>query len=195
MMMFLEGDRGIGKSTLLRELLLPHAPLLAGFAVQRLFADGKQQGFRAVPLAEGYPLPCGEWCEGLAGVFIRNGRTDLRELAQVISTALAAARQADCRMILLDEIGGIELAAPAIMGALNEILALGKPCIGVLKSADNLRHIAEAAGLDVARTVGLRAALAQSLVQNGQVLTVRQETHDDACAAVQAFLARHLGEP
>ena len=51
-------------------------------------------------------------------------------------------------MVLLDEIGGSELLCEPFCQALDEVLASGTPCLGVLKLAESARHMQRAYGFD-----------------------------------------------
>lgn len=194
MFLFLEGARGAGKSTLLREMLLPHARVLTGFMVQRLTDCASPVGFRVVAVRGEYPPLRAEWVPGLTGVFILRGRTFPGELEQVVSQALAAARTGQYAMVLLDEIGGIELSSPVFMRPLEEIFSIGLPCIGVLKSEENLRHTARRLGLDAAELLTKHQDLREKIRQNGRLVCLRQENRQPAREAIADFLEQIRGE-
>lgn len=148
---FLQGERGIGKSYLLRQHLLPYLGQMAGFGVSRLTEDGEVAGFAVYDVKAGFgPLEQ----EGRAGsrgsdedVFMYRGHRDITVLEKTIARVAADCREAWCRLIYLDEIGGIELVSPAFLASLGQVLACGKPCIGVWKSAANLSHTLQNYGL------------------------------------------------
>lgn len=49
-------------------------------------------------------------------------------------------------LVLLDELGGAELLCDPFMAALEDLLAGGTPCLGVLKLAEGARHMQRAYG-------------------------------------------------
>lgn len=169
MHLFLKGPRGIGKSTLLRKMLLPYQNQLAGFMVQRLFEDKTPVGFRAVLLNGCLPPLETEYSPDMDGVFILRGQKDVAVLDRIIVMAEASSQQVGCNMLLLDEIGGIELTSPVFMAALLRILSGSKPCIGVLKSAENLAHMATMLHLEN-EYLGLRATLEKSIERSGRIV-------------------------
>lgn len=152
--LFLEGPVRAGKSTLLRQCLAPYRNLLGGFSVQRLLApDGAVQAYRMTSARE-FCLQR-DWHPALPGIFLQRS-TAVPE--QGISPETTAApvpaispvmevhpEVFSCmgvtllhagpkhQLILLDEIGGVELLVPAFRHALSALLAGNISCIGVIK--------------------------------------------------------------
>lgn len=138
--LFLEGPPRIGKSTLIRKNLLPYAASVAGMVVQRLYENGSICGYRAC-LAEGcLPSLEAEYTDDFPGVFLYRGKSHPKILDQMISRALALCEKSSCKLILLDEIGGVELSSEIFRKSFHRILSIGKPCIGVVKSRENLTN-------------------------------------------------------
>jgi nucleoside-triphosphatase len=169
MHLFLQGPRKAGKSTLIRGALLPYQTYVVGFAVQRLMENGEQIGFRAVP-ADGFLPPLeAEYAPDMDGVFILRGKKNESELDKTIRVVESESRKPACRLILLDEIGGIELTSALFMGALSKILSGGKPCIGVLKSKENLENTSSMLCLG-SHCLDLRAKLEERILRCGELL-------------------------
>jgi len=188
MRLFLQGERGIGKSSLLRRVLLPYVGSLRGFVVQRLMEDGRQTGFRAVTLENGFPPLEAPYLPDLPSVFILHGKSYIPSLEETLVRVGSAAKNPRCKLLLLDEIGGIELASPRFMDALHRILESGKPCIGVLKSKGNLAHAAYELELGKGYAA-LHHNLEQWLRKEGTLLTLERHNRDIIWESVQDFLA------
>lgn len=138
MVLFLEGQKEIGKSYLLREALLPYKNITAGYMVQRLFDDGIKVGFRVVTLEGDFPELDAQYSPQLSGLFISpQGRT-LQPLEDAIVHTMNNLQGKS--IILLDEVGGIELTSPTYKNALTQLLGSGLPVFGVIKSEENLNH-------------------------------------------------------
>lgn len=152
--LFLEGPIQTGKSTLLRRCLAPYRKLLGGFSVQRLLApDGSVMAYRMTS-AGNFCLQQ-EWHASLPGIFLQRtaASPDLATSpaaadhpAPAVPPAMEAHPEvfahagigflqdsANHPLMLLDEIGGIELLVPAFRHALFALLASDTPCIGVMK--------------------------------------------------------------
>ena len=110
-------------------------------SVQRLFSEGIRVGFcvKAI-LGELQPLD-GEYSNSTSGLFLYKGMQYQDVLNATIQAAIPLCAKPECKLVLLDEVGGLELANSTFMAALNEILALGKPCLGVVKSRRNLDNM------------------------------------------------------
>lgn len=181
MHIFLQGRSGIGKSSLLKEALELYIAEISGFVVQRLTEGGQTIGFRAAPLENGFPPLTAEYTPGLGGVFIIRGRYDIIVLEETILRVEGESLKTGCKLLLMDEIGGIELASRVFMASLERILSGNKPCAGVFKSRDNLARASR--NLDLGREYGaLHRELEARLYERGELLTVNEwnysEIHD-----------------
>jgi nucleoside-triphosphatase len=189
MHLFFQGPSGIGKSSLLRQRLLPYEKSLGGFVVQRLMEEGRQAGFRAVTLEQGYPKIEAIYTRDLSGVFIlqRNNKTSVLE--EVLAAVEKDVCRSECKLIVLDEIGGIELLSPNFMRRLEHILQGGKPCIGVLKSADNLAHMVSELSLEDSY-FQRHCLLEKMILLRGDVITLDQEECSKMDLYIDAFLKK-----
>lgn len=172
MHLFLEGAPRTGKSTILRNVLLPYQQAAAGFMVQRLFENGQMCGFRACVL-NGGALPALEaaYSGETDGVFLHGGKAVPGVLEDAVARAKSLCERESCKLILLDEIGGFELFSPAFMQPLDAVLRLGKPCLGVIKARENLAHTARRLHLpdEILRQ---NENLRRQIEENGRVLAV-----------------------
>lgn len=143
--LFLEGNSGEGKTTLLFECLNPLKSITAGFYSQRLIDDkGETQGFRLVPAEEDW-IPRMRYRNGLSNMFIERTNTGWKkrleffekEGADILHSAKGK------KLCLMDEIGGVELFAPGFMKAVFDCVDGFVPCIGVLKSRNNFLSMSE----------------------------------------------------
>jgi len=172
---FLQGRSGVGKSSLLREIFMPHIAVTRGFVVQRLTENGKKIGFRATSLENGFPPPTAEYA-GQPGIFILRGEFFIHPLEEAVLRAERECRA--CKFVLLDEIGGVELRSSVFMESLERILSSGTPVAGVFKSRENLERASRTFGLERAYE-GLHAELEARLRRGGELITV---TEQDTCA-------------
>ncbi|MGN0702867.1 MAG: nucleoside-triphosphatase [Lentihominibacter sp.] len=169
--LFIEGPIQRGKSTLIREVLKKfYGPGLdgctavaggrgvGGFTVQRMTfptqgAD-KRFGFRlmeaSAPIrAHTCVVAADEDLLRSDGVFKvigpSGGRTNMKvfetKAVTLMEQAAVDAAKGRISMILLDEIGGHELACPSFCNKLYELLDSDIPCIGVIKHPDSARRM------------------------------------------------------
>lgn len=137
--LFLKGDSGEGKTTLLFQCLKPYRAVTGGFFSQRLVDEnGDTAGFRLASAKEEWE-PKGVYREGLADVFLRRTKDGMVLFPQVF---LSTGRKlltvnGEEKFILMDEIGGAELLIPEFMEAVHDCLDGPKLCIGVIKSRKN----------------------------------------------------------
>ena len=150
---FLQGPSGTGKSSALRDILTPHIRQTAGFTVQRLLENGVTVGFRAIYLdgnALSFPSLEAVYTEDADNIFILRGKwLGAEVLENMLEKTLLRAQSPDIKMILLDEIGGIEMLSAKVMETLEKILNTDKPCYGVLKSKENLERTIFKLGLSI----------------------------------------------
>ena len=150
--LFIEGPIQTGKSTLIRKVLReafgPSLEGVAGFTSQRLTdADGQLLGFRLAPADAALTVICEP--AAADNVFKQFTPTGTRVDMSVFETAgirymdeaLEAAKAGQAQIILLDEIGGHELASDAFRLKLYQLLDSEFPCVGVVKSPDNTRRM------------------------------------------------------
>ena len=150
--LFIEGPIQTGKSTLIRKVLReffgPSLEGVAGFTSQRLTdADGQLLGFRLAPADAALTVVCEPAAtDNVFKSFTADGtRVDMSvfETAGIryMDEALEAAKAGQAQVILLDEIGGHELASDAFRRKLYQLLDSEFPCVGVIKSPANTKRM------------------------------------------------------
>lgn len=141
--LFLEGNSGTGKTTLILDSLGKRMEYAGGFSVARLHEDnGRCAGFR-VRRAQGVKAADEPVDDDSEGIFIRflpeKGYRDTSTFTSLAGKYLEESR--DSRFILLDEFGGMELKDSEFVGKLRRVVASDTPCIGVIKSRENALHM------------------------------------------------------
>ncbi len=151
--LFFEGPARIGKSTVLRRALLPYLSDLGGFVVQRLIdPTGSAVAYRLVSLDDIRRLGVKGESLFLAvdapytpahldkqnGIFLWTSprRFDGTVFETVGMDCLQATAN---KIILMDEIGGVDLLSPVFHECLNGVLKGSTPCIGIMKELDKAR--------------------------------------------------------
>lgn len=133
--LFLEADSGAGKSTLIRKIIAPYIDKIGGFTSQRLQNENDETiAFRIVPAKDlRLAVPYENTPENIFRIITEDVR-GLNKPEIFESEGLKyLTDNHDKRLILLDEIGGIELRNDAFRNKLHEVLAGNIPCIGVIK--------------------------------------------------------------
>jgi nucleoside-triphosphatase len=166
---FLQGDPGVGKSHLLRRLMHPYASMIAGFTVQRLHQNNELVGYCAKPLAGTFHDLDAVYHPDLDGLFLSENNHDVGVLEQILDQVFQDSLSPFCRLILLDEIGGMELLSPHFMKGLMRILEGEKPCVGILKSRRNLEEMVRCQQLDRSCLM-LHQRLEKFLQSNGMLV-------------------------
>jgi len=196
---FLQGERGVGKSFLLQKMLHPYQKELAGFVVSRLFQSGSSPapgtvkeygmpvGFRVQNIKDGFPALDIADDGKQSGVFLYQGTRDLSVLVRMMEQVEQDSEDAACKLILLDEIGGIELEQPEFMAPLRRILNGRKPCTGVWKSQQNLAHMVRCQGLEPVYMERHRE-LQTVLAGRGELHTFCDETREQCERSLETFL-------
>ncbi|WP_349948058.1 nucleoside-triphosphatase [Lacrimispora sp. BS-2] len=189
--LFLKGDSGEGKTTLLFECLEPWHRMIGGFYSQRLLSeDGKTMGFRMVPAEEEW-VPAAAYKKGMTNVFIEWAENGFQKNLQFFEThGIEILRSsAQSGLCLLDEIGGVELFAPEFMEEVLCCIDSQVPCIGVLKSQKNLEAMRTRVPTepdpdkllrDLEEKLGKRS--------NGRILTFDREKKEYIRAEIMEFL-------
>lgn len=133
--LFLEADSGAGKSTLIRKIIAPYIDQIGGFTSQRLQNENDETvAFRIVPAHDlRLAVPYENTNENIFRIIAgeKKGYNNL-EVFETEGLKLLTDTKGK-KLIILDEIGGIELKNEAFRKKLYEILAGDIPCIGVIK--------------------------------------------------------------
>lgn len=133
--LFLEADSGAGKSTLIRKIIAPYINETGGFTSQRLQNENNETiAFRIVPASDlRLAVPYENTPESIFRIITEDVR-GLNKPEIFESEGLKhLTDNSGKKLILLDEIGGIELRNDAFRNKLHEVLAGDIPCIGVIK--------------------------------------------------------------
>ena len=135
---FLTGASGIGKSTLLKEVLKDIKVPISGFFAQRqLLPDGTTGGFRLLPWSSSVSLTAPYKAEE-TDLFIKKSDTGWKKDLRVFQTTAITLLNEKTPLKCLDEIGGTELLVPEFLNALYALLESDICCVGVIKSPQNL---------------------------------------------------------
>ncbi len=186
--LFLQGPPRVGKSTILRNALLPQESSVSGLMVQRLREDGQVCGYRACAVHGELPTLEMAYVEDLDGVFLYRGKSFPDVLEHTVSRARALCAEDSCRIIILDEIGGLELSSSAFMQSLEAIMALGKPCLGVFKSRENLAQVIARLGLPP-RIFRQSEKVYRRIEAGGKILDVSESNLAETIQTVANFVA------
>jgi nucleoside-triphosphatase THEP1 len=187
---FLEGPIQEGKSTLIRKLISLRLNETGGFSSQRLYgASGKTVGFRITPAAEAMNLTA-SYSPELSNIFLFfDGQKTNMNPEIFTETAIRYLRESEGKkLVLLDEIGGIELLEPEFRKALYNILEEA-PCIGVLKLEISTRLMCDNANINrdcINYHMQLRDLLRNEY--HAELLRFERNRADEVEKSIQSFL-------
>lgn len=173
---FFEGAIQEGKSTLIRKLIGRHLKDVGGFSSQRLLNDlGETMGFRIVPASDAMFLTR-KYSPDLTDVFLLFNDGEIKMTPEIFAdTAIKYMRKGqEKKLILLDEIGGVEMLMPEFREELYEVLKGEVPCLGVLKLEVNNRHMCRNANINHA-CIDYHLQLRDSLVNGHEADLLRFE--------------------
>ena len=187
MNVFLQGISGVGKTTLLREVITPYISETAGFTVRRLTEKGAGIGFCVASLKHGFPPPETEFCPEPTGVFILRGRHSTAPLEETILGLEREICNPGCRFVLMDEIGGIELTSRVFMDSLKRILSGKTPCLGVFKSGGNMERMAKNLNLGNSYC-SLHRDLETLLCNSGELITLTKGNRGEVYSYLSHFV-------
>jgi len=188
--LFLTGGSGVGKSTLIRQLLGDKLSAAGGFISQRqLNEDGSLLGYDILPAAAAAGI------EGLEGqrfldYSVQPPRAD-NEVFRSFGVQLLKEAQY-YPFAMLDEIGGYELLIPQFRNALSELLNSDVPIIGVIKGAANARELRRRFHFGsrfTAYTRQLRSALKAD--PDTLIIDVRRHGDKKAAEAIKRWMAEY----
>lgn len=156
--LFFEGPVRSGKSTIIRRALLPYLENLGGFVVQRLLDENNAPvAYRLIGLETIHCLGAQGKSMFLAvdapfasltaddrkGIFLWTDprRIRLQAFDSIAHEIVAESTDTSgsCNILLLDEIGGVDLLFPVFREAVMSVLQGSTPCIGVIKEIEKAR--------------------------------------------------------
>ncbi|GBD11082.1 Nucleoside-triphosphatase THEP1 [bacterium HR23] len=127
--LLLTGRPGVGKTTLLRQALAQARIPAGGFYTQEVRAGSVRIGFDLVTL-DGQQVPLAR--AGLASPY-RVGRYGVdREALERVGVMAVRRALATATVVVVDEIGRMELCSPAFIQVVEDALAQGAPLLGTV---------------------------------------------------------------
>jgi len=138
----LTGRPGSGKTSLIKQVVAQMKGQAGGFYTEEIRSQGIREGFRLVTLGGETVI--------LAHVKIRSQHrvgkygVDIEALDRVGVSALERAAQ-HCALVVVDEIGRMELFSPRLREAVSQVIASGKKVLGTIMLnpnpfADNIKR-------------------------------------------------------
>jgi len=130
--LFLTGGPGVGKTTIVREALARAAASAGGFYTEEIRSGGVRHGFRIITLDGRSAV--------LAHVDIKSRYRVSKygvSLEGLEGVGVAAIRQAIQRsaVVVIDEVGKMELCSPSFKEAVTEALTSGRKVLGTIMLA------------------------------------------------------------
>lgn len=132
--LLLTGRPGVGKTTILRQAIEPYLDRAGGFYTTEIRQGGRREGFRIVPLDGAEAI--------LASIHIRSLHrvsrygVDIEALDRVGVAALRRAIVAG-KLVVVDEIGKMELFSAAFREALAEAISKAPAVLGTVMLASH----------------------------------------------------------
>ena len=217
--LFIEGDFHIGKSSVLRESCMKfnksypydltccvrndvdhekcsNIEKIGGFYIQRLMDGSKCVAFSLKEPKDGYVLerPIGK-NEDENSIFLDSRKGEIEARDSVFEERgvdiLDRSVNEDSSLVILDEIGGIELECENFMEKLSYVLSSGIPCIGILKSNRNsiqLEQNVKIAGTYSRKYLKLRGDIIHKF--QGRIIEASKDNVDYVNKEVNDFIER-----
>jgi len=143
--LFIRGKSRTGKSRLIKSLIEPYLDHVGGYFCQRIYIGPLYRGFalKSFESAEGYVLDrCVKRLSEVENIFLFSdeyGKWHMKpEIFNDIGVDLIKKSVDDRKkLIVLDEIGGIELGCSSFMKEIVNLFNSNVPVIGVIKSDKN----------------------------------------------------------
>ena len=133
--LLITGAPGVGKTTLalsVVEVIISKGYGVGGIITQEIKEDNSRVGFELLDLYTGSRGILAR--VGLRGPRVGKYGVDLKNLKQIgVASILNAIRRRDVDIIVVDEIGPMELSCPQFAVALKEIIRTFKPFLGTIQ--------------------------------------------------------------
>ena len=192
--LFLEGDMRLGKSQIIQQALLPYGEMSGGFFVQRIYVGDRYQAFTLNSLEDKEKYVLEKHVQSISEVepflYCTGNRWEVQKEI-FIKTGLRALKRARAerkKIILMDEIGGVELAFPEFTNLLMEVLDGYISCLGVLKTSRNAGKMDQKLGNQ--KGCFEREEVLEKIKKHPQVelLLVKEENLQEALFKVNSFV-------
>lgn len=195
--LFLEGDMRLGKSHIIRQALLPYEGKIGGFFAQRVYVEERYQAFILNELEDIKRYNLERRVQNISEVnpflYCSGDRWEIRKevFAETALRALKRAGTQRKKVILMDEIGGVELGIPDFVNLLMEVLKGDISCLGVLKSSKNAAKMRQKLAVKKSRSPEKEAVM-NRIKKHPQVelLLVTEENLQEASLKVNSFVRR-----
>ncbi|MBI4387277.1 MAG: AAA family ATPase [Elusimicrobia bacterium] len=133
--LFLAGTPGVGKTSLIKEITLAHRDRLGGFYTEQILEDRKRSGFKIVTFRREEALLASKTL--VSKTRLNKYGIDLDALERVAVASLVAARR-ESPVIVIDEIGAMEMLSEAFRKEVLECLACPKPVLATIRRGSKL---------------------------------------------------------
>lgn len=186
--LLLQGQHGVGKSTLLHRALQQSGLAYGGYYVQRLLQDGATKGFRCRRLTEPARLtaPYDSSMQGQLFIDCRQGHTTT--VQRLVQPALAALSDPLPQLLVLDELGGVELLDNGFFERLMDCVG-SCTLVGSYKADGNAAKLQRQTGVDEVLLAKRRQQLQQRFAAaDVWQLEVTEQNKEDLSAVLAVFL-------
>lgn len=176
MNIFLEGEIQIGKSTLIYDIFKNKE--VTGLLTQRLIENGNIVGFRVEYIKGKYPPLEVTYKGDEKNIFLLKREMNIVVLEENIIKLEKTLKNNKENIIILDEIGGIELKSRVFLNSIKNILQSNRICVGVLKSRENLIRTMKKKGLGN-EYLEYNKELKKIIEKNGEIINVNRKNRED----------------
>lgn len=146
--MFIQGDIGIGKSTIIKNAILDYIDEIGGFFTQRIFIGQRYVGFSLNNVTDKEKYTMNRYVKDLNevnNVFLYCDKDDKwninEDVFQNYAINYLKEKASEKKLILFDELGGVELKCVPFMNEIMRVLDDTIPVIGVLKSKKGINKL------------------------------------------------------
>ena len=149
------GPPGVGKTTLLRRLYehcAERGVMVSGILTDEARSGNERTGFKIRSLMSGREGWLASKVAG-PGPKIGSYTVNISELESIGATSLQNAARGDASLVLVDEIGPMEMTSPFFRRALSEVLAGRKTTVASVKYGSHYDEVEHATKMEGTRVV------------------------------------------